>query len=166
MSGTELFRKESSLMFGQVREDALVDLFLVNKLVEPQRVFVIAVRRLHRNKLSLLSAGSFQIDAVDISQAQISLVETKVAMFKHLGGEQAVRACAGDATENYLAVAKFLSPQSKSIMDVHSSLENGLNELRDLERQAHARSHQAILMHVLVHSKLPHQALSHIKRSG
>jgi S-adenosylmethionine:diacylglycerol 3-amino-3-carboxypropyl transferase len=147
MSGTEIFKQASDLMFGQVREDALVDLYLVSQLARPERAFIIASGGC--TALSLLLQEGLQIDALDISQAQISLVETKMAMFKHLGAEATTRACCSDATGAYGSVKKFLSPAAQNNMD-SLILKNGLNNCGSIDRRMRQIT---ALFYCFVHSK-------------
>ena len=132
MSGTELFKAESQLMFGQVREDALVDLFLVGGMQSPRQAFVIASGGC--TALSLLLQEGLQIDALDISQAQVALVETKMTMFRHLGAEATTQACCFEANGAYASVKNFLSPAAQKIMN-SIYLANGLNNCGIVDRR-------------------------------
>jgi S-adenosylmethionine:diacylglycerol 3-amino-3-carboxypropyl transferase len=147
MSGTEIFKQASDLMFGQVREDALVDLFLVGSLDSPQKAFVIASGGC--TALSLLLQEGLEIDAVDISQAQVSLVETKIEMFKNLGAEAAAQACCADAASAFAAVKKHLSESTQNII-AGLPLKNGLNNSGSVDRRM---SQITKLFYTFVHSK-------------
>jgi S-adenosylmethionine:diacylglycerol 3-amino-3-carboxypropyl transferase len=96
LSKKELFHAQGRLMFGQVREDAAVDLFLVRQLQSPSRLFVIASGGC--TALSLLTVDSCTVDALDISQAQIALVELKAALLSILVLLAAKQACIGDGS--------------------------------------------------------------------
>ena len=135
-SRRELFHTQGRLMFGQVREDAAVDLFLVKQIKSPSRLFVIASGGC--TALSLLTVDSCDVDALDISQAQIALVELKAALFKQLGFAAAKEACTGDARDLFAKVSQLLSPQTREIMEAQGdSLKRGLNNCGWVDQRMH-----------------------------
>lgn len=143
-----LFHTQGRLMFGQVREDAAVDLFLVKQMQSPTRLFVIASGGC--TALSLLTVDSCQVDALDISQAQIALVELKAALFKHLGFVAARQACTGDARGLFAKVSSLLSPQARAIMEAQGgSLKSGLNNCGWVDRRMHQLTN---VFYLFVHS--------------
>lgn len=144
----ELFHKQGRLMFGQVREDAAVDLFLVNQLQSPSRLFVVASGGC--TALSLLSVGSCSIDALDISQAQIALVELKAKLFKHLGYATAKQACISEARNYCAQVNVHLSPPAAQYFSAHrESIKNGLNNCGWVDSRMHQLTK---LFYLFVHS--------------
>jgi S-adenosylmethionine:diacylglycerol 3-amino-3-carboxypropyl transferase len=76
----EIFTPEDQLMFGQVREDAAVEVMLVNEVQEPKRILIIASGGC--TALSLIANGTYLVDALDISAAQIAFVKQKVKVFE------------------------------------------------------------------------------------
>lgn len=147
-SKRELFHTQGRLMFGQVREDAAVDLFLVKQLQSPSRLFVIASGGC--TALSLLTVDSCRVDALDISQAQIALVELKAAVFKHLGFAAAKEACISDARGSFAQVSALLSPQAKAIIDAQGeSLKSGLNNCGWVDQRMHQLTN---MFYLFVHS--------------
>lgn len=144
----ELFHSQGRLMFGQVREDAAVDLFLVRQLQSPTRLFVIASGGC--TALSLLTVDSCTVDALDISQAQIALVELKAALFKHLGFAAAKQACIADARTHLKQVNSLLSPQTQHFFSARSeSLKSGLNNCGWVDQRMHQLTK---LFYLFVHS--------------
>jgi S-adenosylmethionine:diacylglycerol 3-amino-3-carboxypropyl transferase len=121
-----IFGRDKKLMFGQVREDAEVDLYLLGKLREPNRAFVIASGGC--TAFSMLTVSGLQVDAIDVSEAQIALVEAKKSMFKTLGLDVTRDACKSDATAAYREIRKLLSDDARTILDANSqSIQRGLN---------------------------------------
>ncbi len=114
-------------MFGQVREDAAVDLFLLQQLAgKPQRLFVVASGGC--TALTLVSSCAASVDALDINAAQIALVELKAAIFKRLGFAAGRDACVKDARGAYEKVRSDLSSTSGKILDRYKQqMQNGLN---------------------------------------
>jgi len=144
----ELFHSQGRLMFGQVREDAAVDLFLVKQLQSPSRLFVIASGGC--TALSLLTVDSCTVDALDISQAQIALVELKAALFKQLGFAAAKQACIADGRSYLAHVRSLLSPQSQQFFKLRSeSLKSGLNNCGWVDQRMHQLTK---LFYLFVHS--------------
>ncbi len=147
-SKPDLFHKQGRLMFGQVREDAAVDLFLIKRIKSPSRLFVIASGGC--TALSLLTVDSCNVDALDISQAQIALVELKAALFKHCGFVAAKEACIGDARGLLAQVSAFLAPQAKAIIDAQGeSLKSGLNNCGWVDQRMHQLTK---MFYLFVHS--------------
>ncbi|CAN5494146.1 DUF3419 family protein [soil metagenome] len=135
-SQPELFYKQGRLMFGQVREDAAVDLFLVKQLPSPSRLFVIASGGC--TALSLLTVDSCTVDALDVSEAQIALVALKAALFKLLGSSAAKEACIGDGRNYFKQVSSSLSPQARQLFEANSgSLKTGLNNCGWVDQRMH-----------------------------
>ncbi len=147
-SKKELFHAQGRLMFGQVREDAAVDLFLVRQLQSPTRLFVIASGGC--TALSLLTVDSCTVDALDISQAQIDLVELKAALYKHLGLVAAKQACIYDGRPYLKQVNSMLSPQAQKFFNARSeSLKSGLNNCGWVDQRMHQLTK---LFYLFVHS--------------
>ncbi len=131
-----IFSRNKQLMFGQVREDAEVDLMLLSKLDSPQRAFVIASGGC--TAFSMLTFPNLKVDAVDISEAQIALVEAKSAMFKTLGFEVTRDACKAQAVAAYKQVRSSISESSRNILDsCKSDLERGLNNAGWVDKRMH-----------------------------
>ncbi len=148
LSKKELFHAQGRLMFGQVREDAAVDLFLVRQLQSPTRLFVIASGGC--TALSLLTVDSCSVDALDISQAQIALVELKAALYKHLGFAAAKQACIADGRAYREQVNSRLSPQAQHFFSARSeSLKSGLNNCGWVDQRMHLLTK---LFYLFVHS--------------
>ncbi len=148
LSKKELFHTQGRLMFGQVREDAAVDLFLVRQLQSPNRLFVIASGGC--TALSLLTVDSCSVDALDISQAQIALVELKAALYKHLGFAAAKQACIADGRAFLKQVNSQLSPQAQHFFSARSeSLKSGLNNCGWVDQRMHQLTK---LFYLFVHS--------------
>jgi S-adenosylmethionine-diacylglycerol 3-amino-3-carboxypropyl transferase len=144
-----VFSKKAKLMFGQVREDAAVDLFLLQQIDQVKRVFVVASGGC--TALSLLSAGDYRVDALDISQAQIALVELKATLFKELGFQVGLAACTSDATEVYEKIRSHLSQEAKLILDAHrGSMQRGLNNIGWIDETMHQLTD---LFYLFVHSR-------------
>ena len=136
-------------MFGQVREDAAVDIFLLEQITDPQRLFVVASGGC--TALSLLSAAGCQIDALDISQAQTAMVELKVAVFKELGFDAGRQACIADAGHAYENVRACLSAPAAAILDRHrEAMESGLNNAGWVDQRMHKLTE---LFYLFVHSR-------------
>jgi S-adenosylmethionine-diacylglycerol 3-amino-3-carboxypropyl transferase len=125
--GSKLFNREGTLMFGQVREDAAVDVFLLQQLAgKPQRLFVVASGGC--TALTLVSSCACLVDALDINAAQIALVELKAAIFKRLGFTAGRDACMKDARKVYENVRSDLSSTTSEILDRYKhQMQNGLN---------------------------------------
>ncbi|MDQ5937536.1 MAG: hypothetical protein QG574_4895 [Cyanobacteriota bacterium erpe_2018_sw_21hr_WHONDRS-SW48-000092_B_bin.40] len=148
LSKKELFHAQGRLMFGQVREDAAVDLFLVRQLQSPNRFFVIASGGC--TALSLLTVDSCSVDALDISQAQIALVELKAALYKHLGFAAAKQACIADGRAYLKQVNSRLSPRAQQFFSARSeSLKSGLNNSGWVDQRMHQLTK---LFYLFVHS--------------
>lgn len=146
---TKLFHSQGRLMFGQVREDAAVDLFLVKQIQSPKRLFVIASGGC--TALSLLTIDGCNIDALDISQAQIALVELKVTLIKQLGHAAAKDACISDARSYVQQVSSMLSPQTKRFFEARlDSLKSGLNNCGWVDQRMHQLTN---LFYLFVHNR-------------
>lgn len=148
MSNAPIFQRGGRLMFGQVREDAAVDLFLVAQLQSPSRLFVIASGGC--TALSLLSTGC-AVDALDISGAQIALVELKWRMFQHLGFEETATACSKSLGNRMELVRSTISPDSWN-----SLLENSVATASDLNNSGWVDQRMKQLrqvFYILVHSR-------------
>ncbi|CAN5703818.1 hypothetical protein BH10CYA1_BH10CYA1_05710 [soil metagenome] len=144
-----IFSRSKQLMFGQVREDAEVDLLLLSKLDSPQRAFVIASGGC--TAFSMLTYSTIKVDAVDISEAQVALVETKLEMFKTLGFEVTRDACKAEAIAAYKQVRNSLSENSRGILDACSAdLERGLNNAGWVDKRMHQITN---LFYAFVHSR-------------
>lgn len=114
-------------MFGQVREDAAVELDLFGKIEKPQRVFVIASGGCTAFTL-LGERDDCEVYALDISQAQIALVELKTRMFETCGFDAARYSFAHDARSSYRNVQSALSPDCRALFDRSpETLKLGLN---------------------------------------
>ncbi|HEY9731310.1 MAG TPA: DUF3419 family protein [Drouetiella sp.] len=121
-----IFGRDKKLMFGQVREDAEADIYLLGKLENAKRAFVIASGGC--TAFSMLSFPDLQVDAIDVSEAQIALVQAKQLMFKNLGLDVTRDACKADATAAYKQVRSLLPDRSRAILDASShSIQRGLN---------------------------------------
>lgn len=145
----KLFHSQGRLMFGQVREDAAVDQFLVSQLQTPKRLFVIASGGC--TALSLLTIDGCNVDALDISQAQIALVNFKASLFKHLGYAATKDACISDAHSYFLQVSSVLSPQTKQFFEARlDSLKSGLNNCGWVDQRMHQLTK---LFYLFVHSR-------------
>lgn len=144
-----IFSRSKQLMFGQVREDAEVDLLLLSKLDSPKRAFVIASGGC--TALSMLAVPGLKVDAVDISQAQIALVESKLEMFKTLGFEVTRDACKAQAVAAYKQIRKSISDNSRSILDnCTTDLERGLNNAGWVDKRMHQVTN---LFYAFIHSR-------------
>ena len=120
-------------MFGQVREDAAVDLFLLEQIKGVQRVFVVASGGC--TALSILCAGDCRVDALDISQAQIALLALKSEIFKSSGFSAGRAACISDAVDAYDKARQNLTNEARSILDQHRHLmKGGLNNIGWIDR--------------------------------
>jgi hypothetical protein len=64
---------DARILFGQAREDADVELALVETLREPQHIFVIASGGCTALSLLTASAAKVSVSAVDINPAQVFL---------------------------------------------------------------------------------------------
>ncbi len=147
--------RSKQLMFGQVREDAEVDLLLLSKLDSPQRAFVIASGGC--TAFSMLTLPSLKIDAVDISEAQIALVESKLEMFRTLGFEVTRDACKAEAIAAYKQVRNSISENSRKILDACSAdLERGLNNAGWVDKRMHQITN---LFYAFIHSRKTTQKL-------
>ncbi|MBS1953903.1 MAG: DUF3419 family protein [Cyanobacteria bacterium SZAS-4] len=136
-------------MFGQVREDAEVDLFLLSKLDSPKRAFVIASGGC--TAFSMITFPGLKVDAVDISEAQIALVESKLEMFKTLGFEVTRDACKAQAVAAYKQVRSSISETSRGILDgCMSDLERGLNNAGWVDKRMHQVTD---LFYAFIHSR-------------
>lgn len=128
------FTESGQLMFGQVREDAAVELMLLRAVTSPQRAMIIASGGC--TALSLLAHSNCQIEAVDISGAQIALVELKARMFRQLGFSQGKKACCEDARASYQLVEPNLSESARQLMETEvSQMRRGLNYVGRVDRQ-------------------------------
>lgn len=145
----KLFLRQSRLMFGQVREDAAVDLFLVEHIPSPNHLFVIASGGC--TALTLLSVDSCKVDALDISEAQIALVELKQVLLKHLGFRALKDACLCDAQDLFKQVMEFLSPRTREILSAKTgAFKNGLNNSGWVDQRMHQLTK---LFYLFVHNK-------------
>jgi S-adenosylmethionine-diacylglycerol 3-amino-3-carboxypropyl transferase len=131
---SQFFRHESRLMFGQVREDAAVELSLAGKLSKPKRILIIASGGC--TAFALLGQGDYEVYALDISQAQIALVELKAAAFRSLGFAATRYMFQFDARPQYSSVRSELSADSQSLMDLHlSEMTAGLNNSGSVDQK-------------------------------
>lgn len=145
-----IFNRRKQLMFGQVREDAEVDLLLLSKLDSPKRAFVIASGGC--TAFSMLTVPDLKVDAVDISEAQVALVESKFEMFKTLGFEVTRDACKAQAVAAYKQVRNSMSENSRMILDAcMSDLERGLNNAGWVDKRMHQVTN---LFYAFIHSRV------------
>ncbi|MBX9689675.1 MAG: BtaA family protein [Candidatus Obscuribacterales bacterium] len=143
-----VFAQDQRLMFGQVREDAAVESWLLSRLKSPSRVFVIASGGC--TAFALLS-HNLDVVALDISKAQIALVELKHLLFGKLGFDATRAACIADARRVYDAVSQELSSESRDILDrIKDHLKGGLNNCGFIDRNM-----QSLLkvFYLFVHTK-------------
>ncbi|MDR3614262.1 MAG: DUF3419 family protein [Candidatus Obscuribacterales bacterium] len=144
-----IFHRDGRLMFGQVREDADVDLFLIGNLVAPKRTLVIASGGC--TAFSLLLAGDIEVNALDISRSQIALIELKLHSFKELGFELTRNACCADAHAVYKKIRGGLSADSRLILDaMENQLRRGLNNCGWVDNRMHQ---VAKLFFIFIHSQ-------------
>jgi S-adenosylmethionine:diacylglycerol 3-amino-3-carboxypropyl transferase len=92
MTGETLFKSDMRLMFAQVREDAAVDEYLLAQTGNRAgRVLVIASGGC--TAFSLISAGAHEVEAIDVNQSQLALVDKKIKLLKSEGFEAFKTAC-------------------------------------------------------------------------
>lgn len=143
------FTESGQLMFGQVREDAAVELMLLREVSSPERAMIIASGGC--TAFSLLAHSNCRIEAVDISGAQIALVELKARMFQQLGFEQGKKACCEDARSAYQMVEPNLSESARQLMETEvSQMRRGLNNVGSVDRQL---AYMADLFQHSIHSR-------------
>jgi len=146
-------------MFGQVREDAAIDLYLVQTIPQAQRLFVIASGGC--TALSLIGGGHWRVDALDINEAQTALVLLKKALFKNLDFEQARQACCNDARPYYSQIESLLTPETKNVFASRlDTLQYGLNNCGWVDRQMRPMRR---LFFALVHGQSQTDALLSLK---
>lgn len=143
------FSERGQLMFGQVREDAGVELMLLNQVNNPQRAMIVASGGC--TAFTLLAHGRCLIEAVDISGAQIALVELKARIFQQLGFLQGRKACCEDARTAYQMVKPHLSESTRELMGTEvAAMKHGLNQMGRVDRQI---ALMADLFQLSAHSK-------------
>jgi S-adenosylmethionine:diacylglycerol 3-amino-3-carboxypropyl transferase len=131
-SKAPVFAQDQRLMFGQVREDAAVEAWLLRQLKSPSRVFVIASGGC--TAFALLTHDC-DVVALDISKAQIALVELKLLLFGKLGFDATRAACVADARRVYSAVSQDLSSESQQILSgIKEHMAGGLNNCGFIDR--------------------------------
>lgn len=87
----ELFPEYGPVMFGQVREDAGVEVELLRSLRKARSAFAIASGGC--TLFSLLGEAGVRVDALDISRAQVALVERKARLFMDKSFDDARKEC-------------------------------------------------------------------------
>ncbi len=119
-------RSDARLLFGQVREDASVELALLDTLTRPHHVFVIASGGC--TALSLLTASQARVSAVDINPAQVFLTALKLAALTKLPFASGRALCTSGGAEHIDALSSYLSPEEVSFWSHRrTSLLHGLN---------------------------------------
>jgi len=114
------------LLFGQVREDAQIELSLLDGLVTPEHGLVIASGGC--TALSLATLNKCHLSVIDVNPAQIYLTELKASCISHLDLAIARRCCMTDAGRSYPELREGLSLQARTFWDTNSGLlEIGLN---------------------------------------
>jgi S-adenosylmethionine-diacylglycerol 3-amino-3-carboxypropyl transferase len=118
--------ERARLLFGQVREDAQIELSLFNRLVNPSHALVIASGGC--TALSLATLNKCQLSVIDINPAQIYLTELKSSCFSYLDFDSARNCCTTDASQFYPEMRDRLSSPARSFWDDNSDLlRTGLN---------------------------------------
>jgi S-adenosylmethionine:diacylglycerol 3-amino-3-carboxypropyl transferase len=92
MPNNGLFSTQGPVLFGQVREDAGVELEMMRRAVEGSGCALVIASG-GCTALSLLGEGRVHVDAIDINQAQVALVELKARLFSDKGFDEARHAC-------------------------------------------------------------------------
>jgi S-adenosylmethionine-diacylglycerol 3-amino-3-carboxypropyl transferase len=127
-------RGAPQVIFGQVREDAGVELRVLRSLGEGQDVFCIASGGC--TAFSLLAARPRTLHAVDINPAQVFLVELKKAALERLNYDDFKRCLTDNARPFYAALRGRLSAEAAEFWDARQKLVGaGLNRCGVIERK-------------------------------
>jgi S-adenosylmethionine-diacylglycerol 3-amino-3-carboxypropyl transferase len=125
---------QPQIIFAQVREDAAIELDLLDTRPPGETVFCIASGGC--TALSLLLARPTRLQIVDVNPAQMHLVETKIAALQHLPYAKLMRALLTDAHPYYESLRAHLSPAAQQFWDENASLlALGLNQCGVIEQR-------------------------------
>jgi S-adenosylmethionine-diacylglycerol 3-amino-3-carboxypropyl transferase len=127
-------RGPAEVVFGQVREDAAVELRVLNSLGTGQDAFCIGSGGC--TALSLLAARPRALHVVDINPAQIFLLELKRAALELLTYDELRRCVAANARPFYARLRGRLSAEAAAFWDARERLLGaGLNRCGVIERK-------------------------------
>jgi S-adenosylmethionine-diacylglycerol 3-amino-3-carboxypropyl transferase len=142
-------RGPAEVIFGQVREDAAVELRVLTSLGEGQDAFCIGSGGC--TALSLLAARPRVLHVVDINPAQIFLIELKRAALELLTYDELRRCVAANARPFYARLRGRLSAEAAAFWDARGRLLGaGLNRCGVIERKLRRAM---LLFRLLVHPR-------------
>jgi S-adenosylmethionine-diacylglycerol 3-amino-3-carboxypropyl transferase len=120
------------VLFGQVREDAAVEVAALAVRDPPETAFCIGSGGC--TAFSLLTASPSQLHMVDINPAQVNLLELKKAAFERLSYHEMLRTMTADARPVYPDLRPVLTPEARAFWDrrLHR-LAQGLNQCGIIE---------------------------------
>lgn len=119
---------EEKILFGQMREDPEVELFLVSKLEKPQNLFAIASGGC--TPFTLLTKHDASVYAVDISDAQIRLCELKKYLLREGTPENMLSTFDHDGRQAYEEIRLTIPSDLRAFFDEnYDSLKYGVNNV-------------------------------------
>src|SRR2546427_6810756 len=122
------------VIFGQVREDAAVEVAALALCEQPEAVFCIGSGGC--TAFSLLIGATEKLHVVDINPAQVRLLELKKAAFECLPYPAVLRCMTTDARPAYPALRPFLTPEASAFWDQRGGLlALGLNQCGLVDRK-------------------------------
>src|SRR5579885_1118549 len=136
----DIFKTNDRLMFAQVREDSNIEVALLKKTIDAgafrpaassisgkqRRALVIASGGC--TAFSLLATTDAEVNAIDVNQAQITLVHLKLQIFQSLGFDEGRLACEADARQRYRCVRDELTEEARMFFNAYEeNLKFGLN---------------------------------------
>jgi S-adenosylmethionine-diacylglycerol 3-amino-3-carboxypropyl transferase len=122
------------VVFGQVREDAAVEVAALALREPPETAFCIGSGGC--TAFSLLIGAPEKLDVVDINPAQVYLLELKRAAFENLPYPDMLRCMTADARPAYPALRPCLTPEASAFWDQRGGLlVRGLNRCGIIDRK-------------------------------
>jgi S-adenosylmethionine-diacylglycerol 3-amino-3-carboxypropyl transferase len=124
------------ILFGQVREDADVEVSLLRELPHARRIVAIASGGCTAFALAAAAPRGAMVVAVDVNPAQIHLCELKLALLRRLDHAEALAAIDHDARLAFPRVEAELSPDARRFWSARQpSLSRGLNGCGAVDRR-------------------------------
>lgn len=140
---------QPEVVFGQVREDAAIEVEALSLCPRPAVAFCIGSGGC--TAFSLLSERPKKLIALDINPAQIYLLDLKKAAFSVLSYEQMLDTMTHDARSVYTRLRPSLGPQARQFWDKRQALlAHGLNGCGLIEQKS---EHMMRLLRLFVHSR-------------